>query len=350
MIRQIVAEMVLKNKKIKPTKTEACLSLFILLVLAGIGAAILQKQFSFNPAVAVYRAVPPADAKVLQKDQKAAAGDWNEYLPAMIPLSPPEVFDPENLSDKINGKAELYLTSGFKGLKSQRFRMADTEDLWLEIFVYNMEGPQNAFSVFSQQRREDAIALEFAPFSYATPNAVFFVHGPFYVEIIASSQVPALREQLRVFSQAFIKATGAAASQLEELRLFPPENLDENSLGLISANGFGYDRFNRIYTAVYTGGEARLTAFISRRDSPQEAEQLVAGYHEFLLAFGGKDRAPTPPLAQVKVVDILGAYEVFFSRGNYLAGVHEAMDRKQAEQLAQRLDEALKKGVNDRQQ
>ena len=71
----------------------------------------------------------------------------------MEPLSPPETFDAEKLSEKIDGKAGLYLSAGFKSLTCRRYKKPDNPDLWLEIFFYDMGNIINSFAVYSMQRR-----------------------------------------------------------------------------------------------------------------------------------------------------------------------------------------------------
>jgi hypothetical protein len=337
----------LKNRY-QPTHLETGLSLLAMAGLIGIGAAIYHTQSDFNPAVAVGKMASSNIQQSVTTGETPAGDGWSGLLPDMASLTPPEVFGTANLSDKINGKADLYLSAGFRQLKSQRFRMAGDELNWLEIFIYDMGDLHNAFSVFSQQRREDAVPAEFGRFSYRTENALFFLHGPFYVEIIGSAGTKPLIGQMRIFSQNFIQSTPVNADKLEELELFPAENLDPNSLTLLAAGGFGYDRFNQIFTAGYSEGDIRMTAFLSRRSNQTEAQQLVQGYHDFLITYGGKVVSTALPLKDVQVVDILGNYELFFARGHYLAGVHEAADREQAEQLVLLLDKKLSEAVGER--
>jgi hypothetical protein len=101
-------------------------------------------------------------------------------------FSPPETFDHMTLSDKIDGKAELYLPAGFKSLFAQRLKPQDSPDVWYEVFIYDMGTMLNAFSVYSAQRRDNARPEPFAEFAYSAENALFWVHGPYYIEIIAS--------------------------------------------------------------------------------------------------------------------------------------------------------------------
>lgn len=332
----------------QPTYLETGLSLLVVSALIGIGAAIYHSQSEFNPAVAVGRSAP-ADTQLPPASGDTSSGhEWSGFLPGMTVLTPPEVFRADNLYDKINGKEDLYLTAGFRELRCQRFKMTGDENSWLEIFFYDMGSLENAFSVFSQQRRENAVPAGLGRFSYQTENALFFLHGPFYVEIIGSAETESLLGQMRIFSQNFIQSNPVNAGKLEELDLFPTENMEPNSLALIADGGFGYDRFNQIFTAGYIEGDTRMTAFLSRRSSQAEAQRLVQGYRDFLITYGGKVVKTALPLKDVHVVDILGNYELFFARGHYLAGVHEAADREPAEQLALLLDKKLSEGTGDR--
>ena len=63
------------------------------------------------------------------------------------------MYDSISLSDKINGKAELYLAAGFARLETQRFALTDNPGQWMERYLYDMGQHANAFSVFSAQRR-----------------------------------------------------------------------------------------------------------------------------------------------------------------------------------------------------
>ncbi|MFC1815978.1 hypothetical protein ACFL0M_08555 [Thermodesulfobacteriota bacterium] len=95
----------MNKNKIKPAKAETYLSFLILLILIGIGAGIFLKQFNYNPAV-LSQPITPSGTVEAAPNAKMAAVSWADFLPSMVPLTPPESFEAANLSDKINGKAE----------------------------------------------------------------------------------------------------------------------------------------------------------------------------------------------------------------------------------------------------
>jgi len=343
-----------------PGQKQTFISLAVLGVLTVIAVGIFLVQFNYNPAVQPVISVLPAG------NQKETASDISSekslisYPAGQVPLGALETFDAANLSDKINGKAELYLKAGFIQLCSQRFEDKAAGNGWMEVFVYDMQSTQNAFSVFSAQRREDAQTIGIGQYAYQTQNALFFVHGPFYVEnalffvhgpfyveIIASEVSVTIMKSMRSFAEFFIAQHPFEATQaIDEKRFFPLDGLVQNSIALVSADAFGYDRFDQIFIATYRLNGAELMAYVSRRKTPREAAELASGYQKFLTAFGGETVEFDLPIATAKMIHILDTYEIVFAHDAYLAGVREAAEKQSAMELAIRLFNRIKE-VND---
>lgn len=336
-----------QEMKTKAASKQTPLSLVILGVLVVIAGGVFRAQFSYNPAVQ-----PPAPS--LPPGGKNAPAATISAESALIsppvgqsPLTPLEAFDAATLSDKINGKAELYLSAGFKRLQSQRLKAETAEDLWMEVFVYDMQTPQNAFSVFSAQRREGAQTLDVGQYGYQTANAIFFVHGPFYVEVIASDTSEAIRQPMRTLAEAFIQAHPVEMQTISEKALFPKTGLIQDSISLVSADAFGYDRFDQIFTAAYQLGDSQLMAYFSRRKTPRDAQELAASYTDFLLTFGGKTAESDLEIQSAQMIHILDTYEIVFSHGPYLAGVRESADKRPAQDLARQLLNQIKEATRE---
>jgi hypothetical protein len=335
------------NLKVKTNTAskQTFLSLIILGVLAVISGGIFWVQFNYNPAVqAVSSTLTVGD--ISDKSEAAPAAPAEKPLisspSGQSPLTPLETFDAETLSDKINGKAELYLAAGFIRLHSQRFKDKAAGDVWMEVFVYDMQSAQNAFSVFSAQRREDARTLDLGQYAYQTQNAIFFSHGPFYVEIVASDDSDSIIQSMTTFAEAFIEMHPIKTQTIGEKELFPEEDLIQNSISLVSADAFGYDRFDQIFTATYKMEGTELMAYYSRRKNPREAQELASSYRDFLVEFGGKMDESNLEIKTAKMIHILDTYEVVFSHGPYLAGVREAADKQPAKELAKQLFNRIK--------
>ena len=325
------------------SKAERIVGTAVLATLMIIAVCILRIQRDINPAV-----FPVPAAKSTGRIARPTPGfqpNGGHVMPmpaGMIALGPVETFTPSNLSNKINGKAELYLSAGFVRLVCRRFKLSDKSDLWMEIQVYDMGTPVNAYSVYSTQRRDGAIPVEMAMDAYQTANALFMVHGRYDVEIIASRAGDAADDGLKRLASAFIRKAGTASATMAERDLFPESNRVPGSISLLSTDVFGFDRLDHVFTARYRFGETEVTAFLSRRKTPREAMDLAEAYSAFLLAFGGKKLAPSKQIPGAVRIEILGAVELIFTHGTFLAGIHEAETSDLAGRLAAALNARLK--------
>ncbi|MGA6925548.1 MAG: DUF6599 family protein [Desulfosarcina sp.] len=313
----------------------------IMATLLIVGAGIIMRQFQVNPAVVALRPESHPLALPPESDQSALIDTTGSEI---VPFSPPERFGPDTLYEKINGRADLYLSSGFVSLNTQRFSMVQTAGVWVEVFVYDMATPENAFSVFSMQRREGAQAAGIVPNAYRTENALFLAHEQFYLEFIGTDDSEALQHAIGLLAQAFVQAHGgAAAANAPGSGLFPEIGLQAKSLQLVAANAFGYEQLDRIYTAEYLVEGTRLTAFVSDRQTAEAASALADDYRATLVSYGADSIDAPQPVEYAAVIQFFDTYEIVFSRGRYLAGIHEAESLEAAIVLTERLARHLEK-------
>ncbi len=329
------------------SRRQTTLSLIILSLLVFIGIGIVLTQSRFNRAILSSEALLSAASETAPTEPVTFLPAFKPLPPDIEPLTAAESFNPGTLSDKINGKAELYLSAGFSNLASQRFRAVADSDLWIEAFVYDMQNSQNAFAVYSVQRRENAESLGFAQYAYRSPNAVFFVHGRFYVELIASQASGPAIGSMEMLAATFVRNIKSESAAIAEQDLFPKEYLIENSISLITADAFGFEQLNQVHTAGYRINDSTLMAFLSRRKNSGEAENLALDYGRFLINFGGIQLDSRLPIKKYQYIEILDTFEIIFSHGAFVAGVREAATRDQAEKLAIQLFDQLSEVAGD---
>lgn len=309
----------------------------VLLLLAAVALGIYSVQYRFNPAVSA-RQVLLEPATVTESISLA------DLAPADIqPFSPQEYFDPDTLSDKINGKAELYFSAGFRSLNSQRFVLTDDPALWFEIFVYDMGTARNAFSVFSMQRRGGLEPGGPALYAYATPNGWFLAHGRYYLELVGAEASNILMTAAETMAASFVEQIGVDAANVTEMVLFPEEGRVSGSQSLVASDAFGITGFNQVFTARYDQQGVSVTAYVTRRESEALAETTAEMVRDFYLEFGGTSLGGPESVA---VIDILDTIEVVFHQGHYVIGVHEAPDRETALALAEQIQKRLQE-IND---
>lgn len=324
----------------RPSSLERGLSIFILLILGGIATTIWGLQSRHHPAndslLSHSTFTPePLPGGVSQKAGFSAPEN-------LTPSGPVEVFSPQHLSDKINGKAELYLSSGVIELTTQRFRVKNASGAWIEVFHYDMGKPANGFAVYSAQMRDDGVQISLTPFSYRTENSHFFLDGSTYVEIIGSGSTPEEMDARAALAEALVAASPDSSDALDELSLFPGPHLKKESISLISNDAFGFQGLDHVFTATYDLDGVEVGMFLSRRGSASEAAGLAVAYLAFLLENGGRPVSSNEfSLETARFVEILDTFELIVTIGPMLAGVRDAQDQATAERLGRLLVDHL---------
>jgi len=268
---------------------------------------------------------------------------WGQTANAMVGIKPPdgfkasgalETFGPDTLYEKINGQAELYLSAGFVSLESQWYEAVGDANTIIEVNVYHMGSLVNAFSVFSRQRRDSAQTIDVTPLAYQTDSTVYLVHGPFYVEILSTLPPGTGHSLLMQLAEQFVRNTPVAKADLLLLDLFPPERLVKGSASMIAGDAFGFEGLDNVFLVAYDTEGGHSTAYVSRRKTAADARALVNELYRFFAQYGGTPVETTIPIEGVRMIEIMGTFEVMFSYKDYVAGVHEAPGRKQAEKIA----------------
>ncbi len=326
--------------------TQKLVGYAILALLGVITAWLFFQQARFNPAVLVATRPPEPAARPQAAPGRAVsvtAGLLPE-VPGFTPLAPIESYGPETLSDKINGKAELYLAAGFKEMSCRSYRLGEAGQAHVEVFLYEMASAPQAYAVFSGQRRPEAAALTLTAHAYATENALFFSQGRFYVELVADRAAPELLAALERYAAALLARLPAEAGEAPATAAhLPPEGLDPDSVRLSAADTFGLAGFDQVLTGEYRLKEGSATAFLAARETPEQAEAQARSYREFLLANGYREvKAPEVPPGLAVFTLESSTFEVVFVQGRTLAGVHDAASLPAALELAARLHTALK--------
>ncbi|HPB30425.1 MAG TPA: hypothetical protein PLB62_03115 [Candidatus Sumerlaeota bacterium] len=321
------------------SRAETISGIVILCVLFCLGVWIFTRAKHYNESAWFGRAHQTGETSAAAEIAPDAVELAGEIIPeGYAAMGDEEVFDSETLSDKINGKADLYLESGFASMRARRFFDKNNPETWFEVYLYNMGEPRNALTVFSLQRRKEGRdAPEIGAWAYTAGNAIFFMKGPWYVEIVSSSEDEAGASLIRC-AQSLLSSLEGEELVFEELNLLPKDNMLHSSLKYFSSNGFGFHRLDRILAVNYQAGEREIMAFVSVRDNPEEAAELANAYYKFLLELG----AESAPLQDTGIpgilsADVLGDLEIIFNHDRMLYGIHAATDRSAAVNLAIRM-------------
>lgn len=313
------------NKR-TPSRFETGIGLGIFGVLGGIVLTIwlTEAQYDRGPYTAHNAfAVHPGENKV------ATASDANgqAILPFAVPagavlLTPPESFDRETISDKINGKAELYLRLGLKTLKCARYAPVAGSPDWIETCVYEMDSPDSAFAAFSTQRRPDGVEPGIGVMAYRSGQGLFLVVGNRYMEVVSARETPASLELALAWARMAVGDLAHPAKHPTDV--LTTEGMIENSAQWLPKDAFGFDGLDRVAMARYKVGSAIVTAWIASTESPEIARRIAAKTSQALENMGAETIKAPADLPGAIIFSIMDMVEIFQPVGAKLIGVHEA--------------------------
>jgi len=335
-----------KRKRLRAGETMAAYA--VLAVLLALAVWLGATQTRYNQAVVVALSHPlPLGKAGIRQPQAVPASQTAAFLGAVTgaaAASSVEVFNPETLSDKIDGKAELYLASGFQEMAVQAFTAdagKDGQALRVEVFVYAMGSPENAFAVFSGQRRAGGDPLTITANAYATENALFFAQDRYYAELVADQAGPQVRQALTTMAKSLLGALPKGSAAASDSALFPKEGLHEDTIQLAVSDALGMAGLENVYTAQYTLPKGEAAAFLAVRQSGEAASEQAKAYTAFLQSMGFKEAHPANAPEGVTIMTMDAMTQVVMARGGVFAGVHDAANQEAALELAGNLARAL---------
>ena len=346
-------------------KSEFILCILVYVILALVLAGVFDKQSRYDSSIFQNAAVPersrgdrdlPAPTRrVADFDPVLSTASINAQKPAdadagltvyaakdMLPMNTVEKFDKDTLSEKIDGKADLYLRADFQSLQAQRFEIKSKVGEWAEIYVYDMGKPINAFAVFSQQRRADS--LEMGMFAYATSESLFLTAGQYYLELTSSSTDPDIQVMLNEVARKFTEQHKPEESQdptLKLFALFPKVNGRFPLFKYVPDNVFGCAELNKAVVGECTlenGKKAML--FASVEENPVAAQKVCSALDKMFREDLGAEKIPFDSIEGAENlwgVDEMGDVTLCFSIGKYVAGVRQAPNKETALKLAKEL-------------
>ncbi len=311
------------------TATAVCLLVFLVLVAGAVVGTGLRQSLPHGSAST------PAPADPAQSSESSIPAP-----PGFRAASKAETYNPETLYEKIDGKADMYLEAGFRSLLCQRFVSEKDGSLWLEVFVYDMATPVNAFGVYGQQKRSGVTDLDITPFAYKTVDGVYLAAGAAYIEMHGSVANQELSAAMLAVAKSLAGTTGTDSGLAAAIAIFPKEGQIAGSSALYPVDAFGCSLLTNVYTMQYDIGGKTVMAFVSPRESVEAAAKLASEYAKFIVENGGKE-TPVHSRFPVAAFELYGSTEIILVRGSIVAGVHGAEDVAAAMAQAQKLWESL---------
>lgn len=236
-------------------------------------------------------------------------------------------FTPENLYEQINGRASFFLAYDMIRMTYASFTPGDETAKFINLSIYDMGTPTDAFGVFSAERSQGEPQLNLGRAGYRSDANFFIWQGQYYIQIISSE---ATDEFERIGMGLARKVTDFlldSGGQVWGLAALPLTDRMPQSVQYFKVDAMGLDFMGNTYTAAYRKGNTLVTAFLSQRDSTESARATVVRYASHAKRYGkGIERLKA---GQVDLVfcDMGGSYDVVFHKGRLIGGVSSVGDR-----------------------
>jgi hypothetical protein len=251
-----------------------------------------------------------------------------------------ERFRADSLYVKIDGRAEQYLAYDVVGLEAMTLVDARQPGRLVEVFVYDMGGPANAFGVFSVER-SPGTSVALGREGYRSRSSVFFYKGRYYAQVLPSEEGEEMERAATAVAEAVARRMEDREGPLWGLTAFPATGLSPNSAQYLKRDALSLDFLTDVYTARYTGEGGEVTAFLTRRGSPQEAREVYGRYVAYLRKYGRVVAQGSAEGGAVAEGEIGGFYEAAFAKGAVFGGVTGARGREVAKERAKMLMDGL---------
>jgi len=315
----------------------------LLLLLACIGAGIYAKGQRYDPRLftldqSALSAGRSEGAKPTQLVYNEGTGSrTSPGIGADVPslsgllegLAPPgwktlgevERFPAEILWQKIDGRAEQYHDYNVVSLTTLSIVNAADRNQFMDVSVFDMGRPSQAFGAFSSQRSRDTSPISLGREGYREADSYFFWKGRYYVQVIASEKGARLEQASLEVARGLEKRLPDAGEIVWGLEALPKKDLIPGTTQYYLKDALSLDFLKDTYVAMYHKGDSEVMAFLSKQPSTEIAAKTIAAYEAYMKEYGKVvGRRETDDVTMV-TGDMKGIFDIIFRKENLIGGV-----------------------------
>jgi hypothetical protein len=208
--------------------------------------------------------------------------DLHAALPAIDSwtISPDiEVFNRDNLYERINGAAPLFLENNFQEMTSLVYTQGDD---YITLQAYRHATPEDAFGMYASERSPDMTFYpEIGGEAQGDDYGLFFFSGCIYVKMSASGEGETIVNVFKKIAGGLAGKIDANAAYPVIFNSFPVEDMIPHTQSYITQNYIGHEFLKPAYTANYSFNGKEIQAFILNGKTKEGARQILNEYFNF---------------------------------------------------------------------
>lgn len=188
-----------------------------------------------------------------------------------------EVFNPDNLFDRINGAAPLFIENGFQEMTACDYTRGDD---YITVQVYRHATPEDAFGMYASERSSDLMFFPIGGEAHGDDGSLFFFAGTVYGKIRSSISNPEAGETMRQIAAAIAQNAAPDAGYPPMIHIFPQENKIPHTEAYITANYIGHEFLNKVFVCQYNNG-ITYQLFVIDAGNSDAAKEILTKYFTF---------------------------------------------------------------------
>jgi len=245
-----------------------------------------------------------------------------------------DLFTAENLYERINGRAELYLAYNVVNMTTVTYEDKTDSGRFFELSIFDMGDPTNAFGIFSVERFQGEPPLDLGRLSYRSDANVYVWKGKFYITVVTSDITEEFQQRSFDLADKVTEFLIDSGEPVWGLTTLPQDHLVPDSVQYFKVDAMGLDFMKNVYTAEYRYGESTIKAFLSQQADSDAALDLVELYAKYSQEYGRGCTHTTQDGVEFTVCDMGGSFDVIFSKNRLVFGVLSVKDQEMAIEVA----------------
>ena len=206
--------------------------------------------------------------------------ELKSYMPELAGwtlVSEVEVFSPDNLFDRINGAAPLFLENNFQEMTSMEYKKGDD---YITVQVYRHATPEDTFGMYASERSTDLTYYPIGGEAQGDAANLYFFAGNIYVKMWGNSAED-LNPNLQAIAKALAAKADPDAGYPAVLQAFPAEDKVPYSETYITSNFIGHEFLRGVYTTDYKKDGKTFQAFVIDGRTTAGAKEVLEKYFAF---------------------------------------------------------------------
>ena len=195
-------------------------------------------------------------------------------------LSPDiEIFNRENLYNRINGAAPLFFENNFEEMTTTTYTNGD---YYITIQAYRHTTPEDAFGMYASERSSDMEHYEgIGGEAQGDEYGLYFFAGSIYVKMTANKEGENISAAMKKIASGFAGNISSENNYPSIIKSFPKDGLIPYTQAYITQNYIGHEFLKPVYTADYELQGRKFQAFIIDAKTTENAKQILSEYFKF---------------------------------------------------------------------